>query len=162
MANKNTPKVLCTPSSVPYDGKEKTPNVEVWVDDRIVPKDEYTAVFEEGRIKVGTYKVTVTDKPGGNYEFTGSVEGSFEIVTDGQNPPSIITDKAVVYYGDTFRLSAMGGSGNGPVQWEIKEGAAVAAVDRDTGVVTVNGVGKFVVEASMGLWTATANPAGPA
>lgn len=150
MANTNTPNVLCTPSSVPYDGKEKTPNVEVWVDDRIVPKDEYTAVFEEGRTKVGTYKVTVTDKPGGNYEFTGSVEGSFEIVTDGQNPPSIITDKAVVYYGDTFRLSAMGGSGNGPVQWEIKEGAAVAAVDRDTGVVTVNGVGKFVVEAYYG------------
>ena len=150
MANTNTPAVQCTPSSVPYDGKEKTPNVEVWVDDRIVPKDEYTAVFEEGRTKVGTYKVTVTDKPGGNYEFTDSAEGSFEIVADGQNPPSIITDKAVVYYGDTFRLSAMGGSGNGPIQWEIKEGAAVAAVDKDTGVVTVNGVGKFVVEAYYG------------
>ena len=150
MANTNKPTVLCTPSSVPYDGKEKTPNVEVWVDDRIVPKDEYTVVFEEGRTKVGTYKVTVTDKPGGNYEFTGSAEGSFEIVADGQNPPSIITDKAVVYYGDTFRLSAMGGSGNGPIQWEIKEGAAVAAVDKDTGVVTVNGVGKFVVEAYYG------------
>lgn len=150
MANTNTPTVLCTPSSVPYDGKEKTPNVEVWVDDRIVPKDEYTAVFEEGRTKVGTYKVTVTDKPGGNYEFTGSVEGSFKIVADGQNPPSIITDKAVVYYGDTFRLSAMGGSGNGPIQWEIKEGAAVAAVDQDTGVVTVKDVGKFVVEAYYG------------
>ncbi len=150
MANTNTPKVLCTPDTFRYDGTEKTPNVEVWVDDRIVPKDDYTMVFETGRTAVGTYKVTVTDKPGGNYEFTGSVEGSFEIVTDGQNPPSIITDKAVVYYGDTFRLSAMGGSGNGPIQWEIKEGAAVAAVDKDTGVVTVKGVGKFVVEAYYG------------
>ncbi len=150
MANTNTPKVVCTPSSVPYDGKEKTPNVEVWVDDRIVPKDDYTMVFETGRTAVGTYKVTVTDKPGGNYEFTGPVEGSFQIVPDGQNPPSIITDKAVVYYGDTFRLSAMGGSGNGPIQWEIKEGADVAAVNKDTGVVTVNGVGKFVVEAYYG------------
>ena len=150
MANKNTPEVLCTPDTFRYDGTEKTPNVEVWVDDRIVPKDDYTMVFETGRTAVGTYKVTVTDKPGGNYEFTGPVEGSFQIVPDGQNPPSIITDKAVVYYGDTFRLSAMGGSGNGPVQWEIKEGAAVAAVDKDTGVVTVNGVGKFVVEAYYG------------
>ena len=150
MANTGKPTVLCTPNSVPYDGKEKTPNVEVWVDDRIIPKDDYTVVFETGRIAVNTYKVTVTDKPGGNYEFTGSVEGSFQIVPDGQNPPSIITDKAVVYYGDIFRLSAMGGSGNGPIQWTIKEGAAVAEVDKDTGVVTVNGVGKFVVEAYYG------------
>ena len=39
-------------------------------------------------IAVGKYKVTVTDKPGGNYQFANPVEaeGAFEITASSQNP----------------------------------------------------------------------------
>ena len=45
-----------------------------------------------------------------------------------------------------LRLSAMGGSGSGAIQWSIKERSGVATIDSD-GVVTVTGTGGFTVEA---------------
>ena len=150
-ANPNAPSaVQCNPSSFSYDGTEKTPTVVVLdsTGQHIVPESEYTVTFESGtRIAVGKYKVTVTDKPGGNYEFTSpvTVADAFEIVSASQNPLSIITDKHIVYYGETFRLSEMGGSGSGAIHWSIKESNGVATVNN--GVVTVTGTGSFTVEA---------------
>ncbi len=147
-ANNDTPSVLCMPATFQYDGTVKTP--EVVVRDRaqrIIPESEYTVTLPDNRIAVGTYTVTVTDKSGGNYHFSGDVTGTFEIVAASQNPLSIITDKPTdVYYGETFRLSAMGGSGSGAIVWNIKDGNGVAEIST-SGVVTVKGIGGFTVEA---------------
>ena len=146
--NTDTPSVLCTPNTLPYDGTEKTPTVVVRDSkNNIIPDSEYTVELPANRIKVGIYTVTVTDKTGGNYEFTSPVTGTFEIVASSQNPLSIITSTPTnIHYGDSFRLSAMGGSGSGAIQWSIKERSGVATIDSD-GVVTVTGTGGFTVEA---------------
>ncbi|MDE6900167.1 MAG: S-layer homology domain-containing protein, partial [Oscillospiraceae bacterium] len=141
------PTVLCTPNTIPYDGTEKTPTIVVRdSQNRIIPESEYTIELPANRIEVGEYEVTVTDKTGGNYEFTTPVTGKFKIVASSQNPLSIITSTPTnIHYGDSFRLSAMGGSGSGAIHWSIN-GNNVATIDSN-GVVTVTGTGGFTVEA---------------
>lgn len=151
-ANQDTPHVLCTPATIQYDGTEKIPTVVVRDSaQRIIPESEYTVAFEPGsRIAVGKYKVTVTDKPGGNYQFSAvTKEDAFEIVSASQNPLSIVTDIPTgVHYGDSFRLSAMGGSGSGAIQWSVEgnENGTPASINAN-GVVTVTGTGGFTVKA---------------
>ena len=145
--NTDTPTVLCTPNTLPYDGTEKTPTVVVRDSkNNIIPESEYTKEFSATPIAAGPYTVTVTDKMGGNYEFSAPVTGTFEIVASSQNPLSITDKPASVRYGDTFTLSAIGGSGSGTIHWSIKESNGVAEID-ENGVVTVTGVGGFTVEA---------------
>ena len=147
-ANTDTPTVQCSPSAIQYDSTEKTPTVTVTDSGgRIIPESEYTVELPSPRIEVGKYNVTVTDKPGGNYEFSSPVEvkDAFEIVAKGQNPLSITDKPANVRYGDTFNLSATGGSGSGAINWSIAEGG-VATIDGN-GRVTVTGVGPFTVTA---------------
>jgi len=155
-ANTDAPTVTCTSGTVKYDGTVKTPTVVVTDRaGRIIPESEYTVAFEPSSlIAVGKYKVIVTDKPGGNYKFDTPVtkDDAFEIVAADQNPLSIVTSETTVYYGDTVRLTAMGGSGSGAIQWSIKNtsGASVAEVTTTSGnncVVTVKGIGGFTVEA---------------
>ena len=149
-ANTDVPSVQCSPSAIQYDGTEKTPTVTVTDSEgRIIPESEYTVTLPSPRIAVGKYKITVTDKPGGNYKFSHPVEvtDAFEIVARGQNPLTI-TDKPVdIRYGDTFYLSATGGSGGGAIHWSIKESRGVAEIDERNGTVTVTGIGGFTVEA---------------
>ena len=146
--NTDTPSVLCTPDTFQYDNTVKTPTIVVRDSkNNIIPESEYTVELPAGRIAVDEYEVTVTDKPGGNYEFTTPVIGKFKIVSASQNPLSIITSTPTnIHYGDSFRLSAMGGSGNGAIKWSIKERSGVATIN-DDGVVTVTGTGGFTVEA---------------
>lgn len=146
--NTDKPTVLCTPDTFRYDNTEKTPTVIVKdSQNNIISDSEYTVELPANRIEVGEYEVTVTDKTGGNYEFTSSVTGNFEIVASSQNPLSITDKPASVRYGDTFTLSAIGGSGSGKIHWSIKEGSGVAEIDEENGTVTVTGVGGFTVEA---------------
>ncbi len=147
-ANTNPPTVKCSPSAIQYDGKEKTPTVTVTDSGgRIIPESEYTVTLPSPRIAVGKYTVTVTDNPGGNYQFASPVTGTFEIVASSQNPLSITDKPADIRYGDTFNLSATGGSGSGAIHWSIKESNGVAEIDEKNGTVTVTGVGSFTVEA---------------
>ena len=147
-ANTDAPNVQCSPPAIQYDGTEKTPTVTV-TDSRggIIPESEYTVTLPSPRIAVGKYTVTVTDNPGGNYQFTSPVTGTFEIVASSQNPLSITDKPADIRYGDTFNLSATGGSGSGAIHWSIKESNGVAEIDEKNGTVTVTGVGGFTVEA---------------
>jgi methionine-rich copper-binding protein CopC len=152
--NTDTPSVLCTPSTVQYDGREKTPTVVVRDSaQRVIPESEYTVAFDpKPMIAVGKYKVTVTDKPGGNYQFANpvEVEEAFEITASSQNPLSISTDKATdVYYGDSIRLTALGGSGSGAIQWSVdKPGVAeISSASGNNCVVTVKGTEGFTVSA---------------
>ncbi len=147
-ANTNPPTVKCSPSAIQYDGTEKTPTVTVTDSGgRIIPESEYTVTLPSPRIAVGKYTVTVTDNPGGNYQFASPVTGTFEIVASSQNPLSITDKPADIRYGDTFNLSATGGSGSGAIHWSIKESNGVAEIDEKNGTVTVTGVGSFTVEA---------------
>ena len=147
-ANTNPPTVKCSPSAIQYDGMEKTPTVTVTDSGgRIIPESEYTVMLPSPRTAVDTYTVTVTDNPGGNYQFTSPVTGTFEIVASSQNPLSITDKPADIRYGDTFNLSATGGSGSGAIHWSIKEDNGVAEIDEKNGTVTVTGVGGFTVEA---------------
>ncbi len=149
-ANTDAPTVKCSPPAIQYDGTEKTPTVTVTDSGgRIIPESEYTVTLPSPRIAVGKYTVTVTDKPGGNYEFSSPVvvTDAFEIVARGQNPLTITDKPAEIRYGDTFYLSATGGSGSGAIHWSIKESNGVAEIDEKNGTVTVTGVGDFTVEA---------------
>ena len=147
--NVDAPKVRCNPSSFPYDGTAKTPAVVVLdsTGQHIIPESEYTVTFTGDRIAVGEYTVTVTDRntTGGNYNFTNPVTATFEIVASSQAPVSITDKPANVHYGDTFYLSATGGSGSGAIQWSIAE-SGVATIS-DDGAVTVTGTGSFTVTA---------------
>ena len=144
--------VTCSPETFPYDGTQKTPYITVKdTSGNEIPASEYTVTFEEAsRTATGTYKFTVTAKPGGNYTFTGSeVTGTFTVVEADQAPLSIVVSSSLtVFYGDTFRLSTVGGSGTGAVTWKIESGdTGVATIDSETGVVTVTGTGAFTVTA---------------
>ena len=155
--NTDTPTVTCVLDTFQFDGTPKTPTVVVQDSaKRIIPESEYTYTVTFGEsaepvtsaIAVGTYTVTVKDKSGsGNYEFSSPVTGTFEIAASSQNPLSIVTEKpSNVYYGDNFRLSAMGGSGSGAIRWSIEQTGNIASIDGN-GVVTVTGTGGFTVEA---------------
>ncbi|MBD5133520.1 MAG: S-layer homology domain-containing protein [Clostridiales bacterium] len=154
--NTDTPTVSVL-DTFQFDGTPKTPTVVVQDSaKRIIPESEYTYTVTFGEspepvtsaIAVGIYTVTVKDKSGsGNYEFSSPVTGTFEIAASSQNPLSIVTEKpSNVYYGDTFRLSAMGGSGSGAIRWSIEQTGNIASIDGN-GVVTVTGTGGFTVEA---------------
>lgn len=146
--NTDTPSVLCTPNTFQYNGKEQTPTVVVRDGDgNILSESEYTVTLPTPRIAVGKYTVTVTDNTGGNHEFASpvTVTDAFEITASGQSPLSITDKPGSVCYGDTFYLSAVGGSGGGAIQWSIAE-SSVATVS-DSGEVTVTGTGGFTVKA---------------
>ena len=145
-ADPNTPTVQCNPSSFPYDGTEKTPTIVVLdsTGQHIIPESEYTVVFPTNAIDKGSYTVTVKDKTGGNYQFS-DVTGAFEIVASSQAPLSITDKPAHVYYGDTFYLSALGGTGSGAIKWSIAEDS-IATIN-DSGAVTVKNIGSFTVKA---------------
>ena len=147
--NTDIPSVMCTPNTLQYDGMAKTPTVVVRDSGgHIIPESEYTVTVNNGpAIAVGKYTVTVTDNPGGNYAFTSpvTVTDAFEIVAASQNPLTVVNKPAAVYYGDTFRLSATGGSGSGAIKWSIAE-SSIATI-KDDGTVTVTGTGGFTVKA---------------
>ena len=152
-ANPNGPgSVQCSPGSLPYDGTVKTPEVVVLdsTGTHIIPASEYTVSFSPSLVRdVGKYSVTVTDKPGGNYDFTApvTVANAFEIVASSQAPVSITDKPASVHYGGTFYLSATGGTGGGKIVWNIEStGTAPAEITQD-GAVTVTDVGTFTVKA---------------
>ena len=144
-----TPVILLEKSpsySTPYTGSPITPAVTVVVDGEELPTRDCKAEYSNN-IDVGTATVRVKST-GGNYKFDATV--TFKITPVGQNPLTIFTDKPTnVYYGETIHLSAVGGSGNGTIQWSIDD-ANVAGLAPDSGnncVVTVTGTGWFSVKA---------------
>lgn len=147
--NTDKPSVLC--STATCDGTEQNPTVTVRDSARrVIPESEYTVALPAPRIEPGDYTVTVTDKPGGNYEFSGDVTGTFTILAAGQSRLSIVTDGIPTNfcYGDTFRLSVTGTSGTGAVVWGVDNSVAnITSQSGNSCVVTVTGVGGFTVTA---------------
>ena len=70
LPNATMPIITLSQNSFIYTGKEITPDLTVTLNDEVLSSDDYTVTFDEGRIDVGTYEVTVALN--GNYSSTNS------------------------------------------------------------------------------------------
>ncbi len=143
-----TPQIELTPPGAQYDGSVKRPEVTVRdAAHNVIPDSEYTVVYDSATNwkDVGKHKVKVQNITGGNYEITGA-EAEFEISITPQNPLEIVNKPGLVYYGGTFTLSAVGGSGSGTVTWTC-DPAGIAEIDAN-GFVTIVGVGSATITAT--------------
>ena len=159
-----------------YSGGFKEPKVTVRdpYTQEVVPNSEYGVTYWDNQY-VGTAKVIVSDRTGGNYaiippenpevlppEGANVPEGvvvEFKITPADQAGLSITGQKSMVTYGDVFTLGTTGGSGNGTVTWEIvstdsnesngtESVSAIAKINITSGQVTVTGVGTVTVRAT--------------
>ena len=97
-----------------------------------------------------TYTVKIDLSQGDNYASTSAVTDdswTFTIAKVAQASLSITKKPAGILYGDTFTLETTGGSGSGAVTWAVTSGSS-AAVDEDTGAVTVTGIGETTITAT--------------
>ncbi len=137
--------VTLTKTSYIYDGKPKTPSVIVKLDGKtLVLNTDYTISYSNN-IKVGTAAVTITGK--GNY--TGSKTASFTI-TKPQEPAASITCRKTVYevaYGaKPFKINA---SSNSKMTFTSSK-KKIAAVDKNTGKVTIKDTGVATITIKAG------------
>lgn len=124
-------------TSYPYDGKPKTPSVTVTLDGKtLVFNTDYTVAYSNNT-GVGTAMVTVTGK--GSY--TGSKTVGFTIVKEEGQPAVSITCKKTLYkvaYGvKPFKINA---ASDGKMEFSSSN-PKIAAVDKETGKVTVRNTG---------------------
>ena len=140
--------VTLTQTSYIYDGKPKTPSVIVKLDGKtLVLNTDYTISYSNN-IKVGTATVTITGK--GNY--TGSKTASFTI-TKPQEPAASITCRKTVYevaYGaKPFKINASSQTKMTFTSSKTK----IAAVDKNTGKVTIKDTGVATITIKAGKAT---------
>ncbi len=130
-----------------YDGTAKTPSVTVELNGKtLVMNTDYTVSYSDN-IKVGTAKVTITGK--GSY--IGSRTVSFTIAeAAAQSPKVSITCNKTVYevaYGTKpFKINA---SSNGRMAFTSSK-PKIAAVNKDTGLVTIKNTGISVITIKAG------------
>ncbi len=134
-----------TKTSYIYDGKPKTPSAIVKLDGKtLVLNTDYTISYSNN-IKVGTATVTITGK--GNY--TGSKTASFTI-TKPQEPAASITCRKTVYevaYGaKPFKINA---SSQAKMTFTSSK-KKIAAVDKNTGKVTIKDTGVAAITIKAG------------
>jgi len=137
--------VTLTKTSYIYDGKAKTPSAIVKLDGKtLVLNTDYTISYSNN-IKVGTATVTITGK--GNY--TGSKTASFTI-TKPQEPAASITCRKTVYevaYGTKpFKINA---SSQAKMTFTSSK-TKIAAVDKNTGKVTIKDTGVATITIKAG------------
>ncbi len=136
------PIIEFAPSRALYDSKEHKPLVTVKdKHGRMIPDSEYTVTYVGADwINVGKHEVKIGNKSNGNYDISERTQ-EFEIFRTGQNPLSIMNQPTgKIYYGDTFTLTALGGSGTGTVEWASSD-TGIAAIGNENGLVTVRDVG---------------------
>jgi hypothetical protein len=120
-----------------YDGKPKTPSVTVTLDGKkLVFNTDYTVAYRNNT-DAGTAMITVT----GQGCYTGSKTVGFTIVKAEGQPDTSITCKKTLYkiaYGvKPFKITASSGS-----KMEFSSSnPKIAAVDKETGKVTVRNTG---------------------
>ena len=115
----------------------------------MIPESEYKATYVsdsgENWTDQGTYTVKVENITGGNY-VVETATADFVISTSAQAPLEIVNKPGLVHYGDTFTLSAVGGSGNSAVTWSSSDDT-IAHIDGN-GLVTIKGVGPATITAT--------------
>lgn len=132
-----------------YDGTAKTPSVTVKMDGKVlVLNTDYTVAYSNNT-NIGTATVTVTGK--GNY--TGSKTATFTIAKAGGEPDSKITCKKTVYkvaYGTKpFKINATSKS----TMTFTSSKPKIAAVDKNTGKVTIKNTGVAAITIKAGTAT---------
>ncbi|MEA4847019.1 MAG: S-layer homology domain-containing protein [Clostridiaceae bacterium] len=139
------PTIELSQNSYVYDGTAKTPAVTVKDGATTIPANEYTVSYSNNT-NAGTAAVILTNAAGGNYTVSGSTTFA---ITKAQQAALTITGKptGAIAYGDAFTLSTAGGSGTGAVTWEVTAGGAYAAVNVNTGEVSITGVGAVTITA---------------
>ncbi len=135
----DAPTIEFTPSGASYDGQEHKPSVTVKdANGRVIPATEYTVDYgTTDWIKAGAHVVTVTGKTDSNYNITGTPTATFTILPAGQSPLTIVGQPGKFQYGDSFTLSAVGGSGTGAVIWEASGADGVISINSQTGRVDI-------------------------
>lgn len=143
--------VTLAQTSYTYDGKAKTPAVTVKLDGKTLEFNTDYTVSYSNNIEAGTAKVTITGK--GTY--TGSMIASFTITKAAdQEPNPSITCKKTVYqvaYGTKpFKINASSESKMTFTSSKPK----IAAVNKNTGEVTVKNTGIAVITIKAGAASA--------
>ena len=140
--------VTLSQTSYTYDGTAKTPSVTVKLDGKTLELNTDYTVAYSNNTNVGTAKATVTGK--GNY--TGSKTVNFTIVKaeEQPEPASKITCKKTVYkvaYGaKPFKINATSNSKMAFTSSKPK----IAAVDKNTGKVTIKNTGAATITIKAG------------
>ncbi len=143
--------VTLSQTSYTYDGTAKTPSVTVKLDGKTLELNTDYTVAYSNNTNVGTAKATVTGK--GNY--TGSKTVNFTIVKaeEQPEPASKITCKKTVYkvaYGaKPFKINATSNSKMAFTSSKPK----IAAVDKNTGKVTIKNTGAATITIKAGTAT---------
>ena len=94
--------------------------------------------------EVRTYEISWYLKGDKNHFNSSTQFLSVTISTADQQPLKITGIPDTVTYGDTFKLSATGGDGQGGMSWAVSRGGYNATIDQQ-GNVTVKGTGDFTV-----------------
>ena len=112
-----------------YDGTAKEPDVTVKDGERVIDPSEYGKTYSDNT-NVGTAKVTITDKEGGNYVVNGTQ--TFNIVAAGTGviPPTART--GLVYNGRVQNLIVGGSAEGGTMKYSLDKN--VFTTDIPTGI----------------------------
>ena len=129
--------VTLSKTSYAYDGKPKTPSVTVKLGTETLSLNTDYTVSYSNNINIGTAKAAITGKG----DYTGSKSANFTIEKTVEQPDSKITCKKTVYkvaYGaKPFKINA---SSNSSMTF-TSSNPKVAAVDKNTGKVTIKNTG---------------------
>lgn len=90
-----TPSITLSNDSYIYDGTVKTPSVTVYDGSKKLSSGYYDVTYQDGRINVGTYSVTVTLKE----NYSGSASKSFTITEAGEGVTLSLSQETYVYDG---------------------------------------------------------------
>ena len=144
-----------------YDGSGKTPvllsypqGMDIAV--RYIRADDGSESYEIPT-RPGSYSIYIDVKESDSYEAVSGLSDAswnFEISQGSQQPLSIEGAPETVYYGQAFTLSVSGGSGEGPLSWQLDSGDC-AVVNAETGDVYITGTGDFsvsVTKAGQGVY----------
>lgn len=124
-----------------YNGSEQKPDVTVKDGDKTLELDKDYTVAYSNNVNVGTATVTITGIDG----YTGTVTKTFTVdkATDGVCFAPCVYKK---YYGDPNFTILPENKAGGTLKYESSN-ADVAAIDANTGEVTIKGVGEAVIYA---------------
>lgn len=117
-----SPKALASPvvelseKSFIFDGTPKEPTVTVKDEDVVVPASEYTVEYTDN-VKVGSGKVTINSKDGGNYVINTTATFSILLARTGVIPPEPKT--GLVYDGTAQPLITAGSAEGGTMKYSL-------------------------------------------
>ena len=137
--------------SFSYDGSGKTPVLESFpqgmdIAVRYIRSQDGSEGYEIPT-QPGSYSIYIDVEESDSYEAVSGLSDSswsFVISQGSQQALSIEGLPEAVYYGQAFTLSVSGGSGDGPLNWQLSSGDC-AVVNAETGDVYVTGTGDFTV-----------------